>query len=64
MVTTQSHIKHLYRPASVIFRKPLATNEEMTRELEKLLGDVAPIKTHSVTNLKGSGNINDVFIQK
>lgn len=64
MATNQSHIKHLNRPASVIFRKPLATNEEMTRELEKLLGDVAPIKTHSVTNLKGRGIIKALFIHK
>lgn len=64
MATNQSNIKHLYRPASVIFRKPLATNEEMTRELEKLLGDVAPIKAHSVTNLKGRGIIKALFIHK
>lgn len=62
MPTNQSHIQHLNRPAVAIFRKPLATNEEMTRELEKLLGDVAPIESKTITNVSGSGVIKAVFV--
>lgn len=62
MSTNQSNLLHLYRPAAVVFRKPLATNEEMTRELEKLLGDVAPITSNSITDLKWRGLFKAAYI--
>lgn len=62
MPTNQSHIQHLNRPAVAIFRKPLATNEEMTRELEKLLGDVAPINSKTIKQISGRGVVKAVYI--
>ena len=34
---------HTTRPAVALFRKPLATNDEMNNELRKLLGEFVEI---------------------
>lgn len=62
MSTNQENILHLNRPAAIIFRKPLATNEEMTRELEKLLDSVVPITSNTITSLSGRGIYKAAFI--
>ena len=54
---------HLDRPAVALFRKPLATNDEMNNELRNLLGEFANIKTKTKTSISTSvnGNIKAVF---
>jgi len=52
---------HFTRPAVVLFKKPLATNEEMTAELEKLIGDAYPMETHTLTSYSGKGNPKAIF---
>lgn len=55
------NIEHLNRPAVVLFKKPLATNEEMTAELEKLIGDAYPMVTHTITSYSGKGKPKAIF---
>ena len=52
---------HFNRPAVVLFKKPLATNDEMTVELEKLLGTRFPIKQHNIRHYSGGGKIKAIF---
>lgn len=52
---------HFTRPAVVLFKKPLATNEEMTAELEKLIGDAYPMESHTLTSYSGTGQPKAIF---
>lgn len=52
---------HLNRPAVVVFKKPLATNEEMSQELQKLLGDLVPIDTHQLKEINWKGSKKATF---
>ena len=58
---------HTTRPAVALFRKPLATNDEMNNELRKLLGEFVEIQSETKTgtrikkNVTVNGNIKAVF---
>lgn len=52
---------HFTRPAVVLFKKSLATNEEMTAELEKLLGDSFPMVNHTLTVYSGDSSLKAIF---
>jgi len=57
MSYTQKNLNniHLNRPALVTIKKPLASNEEMSQELIKLLDGVVPMKTKKWEQLKSGG---------
>lgn len=57
MSYTQKNLNniHLNRPALVTVKKPLASNEEMSQELIKLLDSVVPMKTKKWEQLKSGG---------
>ena len=57
MSYTQKNLNniHLNRPALVTVKKPLASNEEMSQELIKLLDGVVPMKTKKWEQLKSGG---------
>lgn len=55
--------EHLDRPAVVLFKKPLATNDEMSFELEKLIGDAFPIQRYSAKDYPSSGIPKAVFFR-
>lgn len=57
MSYTQKNLNniHLNRPALVTVKKPLASNEEMSQELIKLLDGVVPMKTKKWERLKSGG---------
>ena len=56
---------HTTRPAVALFRKPLATNDEMNNELRKLLGEFVEIQSETKTKTRikktVNGNIKAVF---
>lgn len=52
---------HLNRPAVVLFRKPLATNDEMTAELEKLIGSAFPFTQKTFKSIDGKGKLKAIF---
>lgn len=55
------NVEHLDRPAVVLLKKPLATNEEMSVELEKLIGDQYPMQTRTLKVQSGSGKLKALF---
>lgn len=57
MSYTQKNLNniHLNRPALVTVKKPLASNEEMSQELIKLLDGVVPMKTKKREQLNSGG---------
>lgn len=57
MSYTQKNLNniHLNRPALVTVKKPLASNEEMSQELIKLLDGVVPMKTKKWEQLNSGG---------
>ena len=57
MSYTQKNLNniHLNRPALVTVKKPLASNEEMSQELIKILDGVVPMKTKKWEQLKSGG---------
>lgn len=55
------NVEHLDRPAVVLLKKPLATNEEMSVELEKLIGTQYPMKTKTLRVSSGTGKLKALF---
>lgn len=55
------NVEHLNRPAVVLLKKPLATNEEMSVELEKLIGDQYPMVTRKLKDYSGEGKLKALF---